>query len=355
MKRNVVLALVTLIVATGIAGAFEPVVVAGTDLQHLVTGSAGATAGAMDLRPRLALGWRDQLDAGGYFSLDGLVSLAIPVDGRRGVSDSEMLDLLVSVPLADDELLLGAGVQSSFVSAGAARMLATPDWSVDYRFGNDAGWLALQSDGSYRFNEGDSDDHLTQRVGLGYSRSTTIRFALEANALGGYEVWPEYDVVDESGAATGGTRRDLTVQLDATADGLMGYFTTWSVSGVSLARFSNATRYLDTGIFEPDPESRLIGRLAGSLRTSPNRRMGLGGRVTVEQDVYLSRPARDENGASLGRTLSVTDLSARIDADFNPVSAVYLVGSVGGGATLSPDPAYDRWYVQAMLGIEYSF
>lgn len=355
MKRKSILVLLVFVFAVSPVSAFEPVVVLGTDVEHSSSDTADATSNLTTLRPRLAVGWREGLDSGGFISVDGLASLSVPLDGRTGVTDTEMLDLAVSIPFSDDELLLGTGLQSSFVTGGTARPLLTPDWSVNYRIGTDTGWVALQSDGLYRFNDGGTDDRFVQRVGVGYSRSTTIRFALETGALAGYELWPEYEIVDESGVATGEARRDLTAQLDATTDGLVGYFTTWEVSGAAVARFSNATRYLDTGVYEADPESRVTGRLAGSVRTSPSRQVGLGGRMTVEHDAYLARPARDDAGASLGRALGVTSLDARVDLDYSPVSNLYLVGAVGGGATLSQDPAYDRWYVQARVGIEYSF
>jgi hypothetical protein len=355
MIRKTIILLFLLGFAVSVVSAFEPVVVLGADVEHTASTTDGATSNLTSVRPRAAIGWRDRLDAGGYFSLDGLVSLSIPVDGRSGVSDTEMLDLAVSIPRGDDELLLGTGLQSSFVTAGAARLLVIPEWSADYRFGNDAGWIAVQSDGSYRFNDATTDDRFVQRAGVGYSRSTTIRLALETNALAGYELWPEYEMVDDTGSPRGETRHDLTAQLDATADGLVGYFTTWTVSGATLARFSNATRLLDTGAFEADPESRVTGRLSGSVRTSPTRQLGLGGRLTVEHDAYLSRPARDASGASLGTKLGVTSLDARVELDYAPVSHVYLVGAVGAGGTRSADPSYDRWYVQGRLGIEYSF
>lgn len=355
MIRKSILILLVIGFAVSSASAFEPVVALGADVEHTVSATVGAPSSLTNVRPRVAVGWRDQLEAGGFISVDGLASLLVPVDGRSGITDSELIDLTVSIPFAANELLLGTGVQSSFVSGGVARPLVTPEWSADYRFGNDAGWFAVQSDGFYRFDDGGTDDRLVQRVGVGYSRSTTIRFALETGLFAGYEMWPEYEIVDGTGATTGEERRDATAQLDATTDGLVGYFTTWEISGATLARFSNAARYLDTGAFEPDPESRITGRLSGSLRTSPTRQLGLGGRLTVEHDAYLSRPARDEAGASLGTTLGVTSIDARLDLDYNPVSNVYLVGAVGGGTTFSADPAYDRWYVQGRVGIEYSF
>lgn len=337
--------------------AFEPIVVAGADAGFVASASsAGETAATGgEVRPRLAVSWREAL-GDGFIAVDAQGGVSIPLDAPLSISDDESLTIRSGFPAGSSEILLTARMESSFAVRGVARTLLVPGWGLDYNIPLNENRVALQSEGRYRYAGSSPDDVLVQRLGLGYTNQESIRFSWQADLMGGYEQWPEYELVDQSGDLTGNARRDLTAEFDLSGEGLLGYFTSWSVSTAVQGRFSNATRYVvAAGEFEPDPESRLTTRLSGFLETSPVRELSLGVRGSAGNELYFSRPSRDADGGAREDALTITTMEATTYADYNPWGDLFVVASVSGGATLANDPAYPGWYAQARLGLEYSF
>lgn len=354
-KRTVVFATIMLVLVPA-AFALEPVVIAGTDVAFTGSSFLEAQRPLTELRPRLGLSWRGRLEAGGYVSVDARAAIALRVtEPSVPLSDGERVAVRLLVPAGSDELLFGAGVESSFVGEGTARARVVPDWSADYRFITDDGWVAVRSSGLYRYSA-DGDDLLSQRIGIGFVGMESIRFSLSTDVWGGYEIRPDSPLVNASGATIDETRRDVTARLDGRAEGLWGYFTTWSLSGALAGRFSNATNYLaSVAEFESDSESRLTTALSGSLETSPVRQLGLSASASARNAWYLGRPARNESDAAVVPNLDVLAVDLALQADYNPVPDLYFVGSVAAGSSFSADPDFRGWQVTGSVGVEYSF
>lgn len=356
IRRNAVAALILLSLGALPAPALEPVVIAGADVGYRASVLPVERVHSVEVRPRLAFNWRERLSGGTVLVVDARAHLWVPLEASGGLSDGEYLNVTAIIPSGNNETSVSVGAESAFVANGVAARTIIPRWSADYRRLSSRGHLALLTRGRYRVSLDGRSDVLMQRIGIGFQRAESISLSIDAAVAGGVEVWPEYVLVDQSGAATGQSRRDATVDLDLTAEGLWGYFTSWSIGGLAELRISNATGFrTDSATFLPNPESLVSGNLFASIRTSPVRQVSITGSVTVDETWYTNRVSRDLAGAELGANLSIFTATAQAGVDYNPVGNLFLVASLEGSAQFSTEPWREGWYTQVQLGAEYSF
>lgn len=350
-RKILFLLLLTVVLSDGFA--FPPVTVVGSDLDLFInpiaTGDiAATTVGGI----RFALSWREHIDRGGYVSLDGRLGVRSSLSGELALSDSEEVSVELGLPVGTDELVVGAGMSSSFLLNGTARALLETSWSADYRFSTQSGWMGFVSNGRYRFSESDADDMLAQDAGVGLLVAPSVRLSTEASLCAGYELWPDDPVFDNTGSPTGERRRDVTVELDTDFRGLWGYFTTWSAGGLAGLRLSNANRFVnETGELQPDSENRITGELSAGLCSSPTREFGISVSAAVRDTWYYGRAA----GASDGSDSNRLSTSVVLGSDYNPADGLFVVASLSGLATISSDSSQVGWSLRAGIGVEYSF
>ncbi|MFW5689444.1 MAG: hypothetical protein ACOC1U_07725 [Spirochaetota bacterium] len=353
--RQVVLFALTLGCALQAPAALEPVVVAGADVGLISNAeSSGAATTTGIATPRVSISWRESLGGVGYVALEGRGLLDVPLATPAELSDGERIAGELGIWVGEDEFVLRMGLDASFLARGVSRVRLVPAWSADYRFTNETGRFALQTDGSFRYDDGAADDRLTQRLGVGFIYTESIRLQFAGDLLAGYELWPEYPIVNSAGAVVDDERSDLTLQAGGELSGLVGYFTSWQLSALVLGRRSNATRFA-SGSFESDTESGVTARLGSTLRTTPTRALGLSGSFAASHRSYAGRPARDADGAAIASSLGVTSVELGGVVDLSLLENLFLVGSLDAGLDLSADPAYRGWSTQVRIGAEYSF
>jgi hypothetical protein len=302
------------------------------------------------------LAWRDALDAGGYAGFNALLGLdylGVPVDDVR---DTEYLSAELALPLGVNRIILDAEALSSFNSPGSVEAYVEPSWGVTYRVtrGRREAEPYLGYRGSHRYERGGPGDRTTHRGVLGVEYNPSIRLGTETELSGGYQVWPEYGMLDADGTTSDERRRDYLAEATLALDGLLGYFVDWRLSTTGRYRDSNANRFLSSsGDVEENAADRFGIDADAGIRWTPTRETGVSLGSGVSTDFYTERSALSGDGAPTDRPLRVTTVSGDFGVDWTPDDCLFLSVSSGVERTLSNEDALEQWTATGELGIEF--
>ena len=345
--------------APGVAAqAYPPTVAVGLFAENLLYPAAGTAGSVFGVHATGLLGWRGPLGAtGGYVSLSADGDLACHFYGNPLFSDTENLDLLVSLPLGGNRLEIATGLSASLLGTLDTSPFVQPDWRLLYRLerGRRKVRPYVAYEGRYRHEPLAEEDVLYQGAELGILHRPSIRLGYQVGLKGGWELWPDQILVDAGGDPLGQRREDALILLDGRLEGLAGYFLTWNLGAKGGIRLSNANRWLEGGQFEADSESAWVLHGEGALSWSPHRRLNLQAGVFARSDVYFERNALTESDDLSGVALKVLSTGVTGRLDWTLDDRLYFVASGDGGWRLSNDPNERRWSTALRLGLEYSF
>jgi hypothetical protein len=282
-------------------------------------------------------GWQTAVRATGLLSWRTLLaenaSLAVYASSAvdRTLQDSNWYYDFHSVSF---DLLLGRGATRFFLDGGVnGSVLGTlegqapylrPDWTVAYEHDGDR-LLRASYSGYYLYFPDTEEDTLSQQLtlGLAWDKSIQIRYGLDLHA--GWESW------------TGTNRDDLLGSLEASADGLIGYFHDWSLNARAGLRLS-----------EDAAESNLFLGVQGDWAWSPHRQ------ISLETGIFLLEEIYYQAGGSPGipKTLSA---GAEMRCDWTPNDRLFLVAELAASRRFATD-AVDEWgNVLSRVGLEFNF
>lgn len=229
--------------------------------------------------------------------------------------------------------------------------LVIPAWSIDLFYGSSDFTPFTGYYGDYRWSETDAAHRALNGARLGMIHDYSLDFGWGAEVRGEISQFPQEFVLDESGETSSAERRDRRLDARFTADGLIGYFHSWSVDTGGGIVVSNANRLVsenDVTTVEARSEDRWISYAEGSLQLSPSRNIGIEVGIDLHHDIYTHRQYA-------GSPVRRTGVSGTLRADYTPNGEVFFVADTGGGWNTSADPYLEGGYLTASFRIEYSF
>jgi hypothetical protein len=357
------IALVLLLALAQTTPAFPPVFVlsatGGTTVQE--DAFSGLTATPM-LDSRASFSYRSPIPSGGYAAvgLDG--SLRYYFGEVDDYQDQEVLSFELARPLRRGRLMLSAGTTSSLQPLSASGSFVQPDWSLGYRFPEIGAGIQPEATytGLYRYEDDGVEDVTRHELSLGFVAEPSVRIGYSAHLNGAWELYPEQAILNADGSESGALRNDVTASITGGAEGLIGFFTSWEMDAELGFRGSNANRYLSgsgsaESELEANSESRLFGRVNGSLELSPVQQLGIGSSLTVGDTYYLDRAALRDDGTPRSKNLNRFDIGGSLYADWTPNNAVYFLIEASVSRQISTQPSLDGWSAEVTGGVEYSF
>lgn len=318
----------------------KPVFFTGTSLGVDVSSPTGgetlldAYAGG-----ELSVGLRDLLPQDGFYSITSRIEAAIHNDLH--FSDSEFLSLELRFRNWSAE----AGLLSALIDDGSGSSYINPNWMVSKR----TGLLSNNSDITFEYAgyltilPAAAEDLLYQGFQAAIRTDPSVFLGYGFQIGGGWEYHYEQLVYLSSGDPSGAKRHDLVLDAVGAVDGILGYFTGWSLSTNVTWRKSNAAYAVRENVFLEHPEDRLQAALDASIYTSPHQSWRIDSEVYADGTWYPSRPARDLEGAYGDEDLLLLDLGISAKVDWTPNQRVYLALSGGFGYTISNDPYVGGW------------
>jgi len=344
--------------ATAAAESYPPTITFGAMAEGLLYPSVGRTDSVLGLQANGLLGWRSPLgSSGGYLALSADADVTGYFFANPAFADSENLDLLFSLPAGTNRLEINTGLSASALGTLSESPYVQPDWELEYRLerGRREVRPYLAYKGRYRYEPLAAADVLYQGAELGFLHRPSIRLGYQLGLEGGWELWPEYDIVDGAGSPTADKRQDMLVALNGEVEGLAGYFLTWNAAAKTGLRLSNGNRYLaDALTVQGNSESAWLLQAEAGFGWSPHRRLDLQVLGFGRGDFYMERMALNEGGLPAGDKLNVLSTGVSVRADWTLDDRLYFVGSAEGAWRLSNDPAERRWSLSLGAGIEYS-
>ena len=356
----VVFGFLALMLAAQTAAAFPPVFVLGTTGGSVLSEddddssiTATPTAGSHG-----SFSYRTTLPTGGYaaFGFDG--SLRYYFGEVDDFQDQEVLSAEIKTPLGPGSLLAGAGATTSLQNLGVSGRYIQPDWSAGYEFPQWENGLPpeIRYSGLYRYEADGVQDKLRNAVAAGIVADPSIRFGYSVHAEGAWELFSEQKILDEDGTEGGAQRSDIIASLDARAEGLMGFFTSWNVDTDVGYRASTANRYIAaTGEVEENSQSRLFARLEPSVEFSPVQQLGIGTSLTFGDSYYVDRAALGDDGRPSEANLNLFDIGGSVYLDWTPNNALFFLLEASVSRQFSSQPGLEGWSSTIQGGIEYSF
>jgi hypothetical protein len=297
----------------------------------------------------LQAGWRNPTPPGGYWELAASARLLSYFGSPLLSADSERLDLQAGLPLGRSLVELEGGLDASAMGDGEEPVHLHPRWQAGLRLGGGDFQGILTYRGSYLYQPDDAEDFLYQGLSLSAEWERSLRLGFSAGLECGWEYWPDYFLLNGSGASTGVPRQDLVGGLRIGLEGLAGFFLDWSLEASTGLRWSTANR------FEEGSENSLYAALRAAADWSPHRAIGLQIGGFLRQEWYLTRAALTAASVDTGETLRVLSLGLTGRADWTPNNRLFLVLEGSVGRRFANDPAEERWNASVQAGLEYSF
>lgn len=287
---------------------------------------------------------------------DGLLSTSLLADLRYyGGTIGDLQDrytgaLDIRYPVGPVRIETKGEIDASARNLGEGALII-PAWSVDVSYGTSDFTPYTGYYGSYRWSETDTALQAVHGARVGITHDYSLDFGWGTELRGEVSHYPRQFVLDESGESSATERRDRRLDVQLSADGLIGFFHSWDAGAGGGILVSNANRIVsetDGNAVEADSEDRWISYVEGSLQFSPSRSVGFETGVDLHHDGYLHRrhegsPVRQWGGSGFLR------------ADYTPNGALFFVTDVGGGWDASADPDLVGGYATASFRVEYSF
>lgn len=253
-------------------------------------------------------------------------------------------------------LEVGAGTEfSSPLGDGAMRI--APNWDVELNIplGERSDGLASY-DGDYLYDEASDSDLIGHEGSVGIRFDPGIELGLRADLFGSLARFSEQSALDSAGAPTDQLRTDRGIGIQTGMEGILGFFTLWTVDLTGSLIRSNDNRLLAaTAEVEEAFRNRSTVSLSSTLTSSLSARTSVSGWADVTGDIYDSRIALDSSGnptAEITRSMRIT---GGLQGDWSPNGRLYLLGVVQGDYAVSNDADMNGWGISAELGVQFRF
>jgi len=342
-----------------LADGYPPTIVFGlygTNTTYAQKGSRPETLGGIEASG--LLGWRTPSFNGGYFSLNSSISVFYYFFGIEELDDFENTSIEIAIPLENNRIKIGGGVDSSFAGTGSYSEYLRPYWEAGYyiKRGRKKVQPFFIYRGYYLNQPNFYEDSIFHEGELGMEYSPSIWRGYKISLKGGVESFFEYPVYDSKGNITGNKRNDYSVDINLEVNGLLGYFSDYSINTTISLLSSNANRYVSTpGYLDENSESKLTILVEGEIGWSPNRRINLQASPYVGYEPYFGRDALNEQGNPTGETLKIFTAGSSFRADYTLNNNFFLVIKGTGAVKRANDPRESGWSLNLSGGIEYAF
>ncbi len=237
-------------------------------------------------------------------------------------------------------------------------MLMQPEWSGSLLYTADSVpfFGSLDYSGTSVFQEGGTDDRVTNRAGLTLGYDHSLSFGLSGSIAAALTDYRESYILDETNGETDTLREDRRFEGELAAEGLIGFFSDWEVSLYLHYNDSNANRWLVSEVqLEKNSEDRRTTGLEYELNWSPHRKFQIGLVGFADFTEYLHRTVIDASGGSTGELLRVTRTGGTLNASWTEDGSLYWTIDVSAYRSFADDTDYDLWSCGLEAGLEFLF
>jgi len=352
-----VLAVVALLAAAALhpAVAYDPVIRTGVESTVSTWAWGGDDDSRVRVGPFLDLDYRTTLGERAYWG-SWYRGTAGYDTIEEAVVDDHTAGLRLGGSVADHSYLLEASLAASS-DLGDDTTTIAPDWSAGWDHELSDTWRTqFTYSGLARIEElSDGEETDTDRV----SHGVDLDLAWDPSLLIGYRtgpsaaitLYPDWNVLDDDGTESDEGRRDISAEYRLAAEGLIGFFTLWSVETAAGIVDSTANRRIDGDLEES--EDRTTARTNLTVTTRPSRTISLAAALTLDAGWYTDRTPLDTDGVPRndGTTHEIwTALS--LDTDWRLTDRWSLSVGADGGRVFSNDELLAGWTISATLGLE---
>ena len=297
----------------------------------------------------LSVGVRGGLSAGEYYAITSRIEARI-YDDLIAV-DREHIHLKMRLNSVSFE----AGLLASIMETDRNQRYIHPNWRLgaDIPVAGDDGDLELAYDGFLFSIPTTNGDLFFEGIRVGYRADPSLSFGYRVEIGGGWEYYYEQPLYTDGGGLSPELRHDVLLDLSATFDGMLGYFTEWGLSG-GVGWRSSTANYATVDYLLTSTEDRIVASAGAEIFSSPHRSWTLEGTFSFDQTWYLFNPVNDINGGFGTQKLQVLDLAAGVRIDWSPIQRMYLVLAADGAYSLSNDPFIGGWYLDVSAGVTLS-
>jgi hypothetical protein len=226
-----------------------------------------------------------------------------------------------------------------------------PEWSASWTHALADTWTAAATySGLYRHDDGPLERY-THGADLEFTWEPTLLAAFRTGPSASMTTWPQWDVLDNDGSRSNARRSDTAAEYRLGVDGMVGFFTLWSVDTAAGVVVSNANRLVD-GDVEKGSQDRTTARLDVSISSRPTRILGITLAAAADAGWYWHRTALDSDGLPTDNTARTLWTSLSVATDWRLTDSLYLRLGADGGRSFSNDTFMDGWTATATAGIE---
>lgn len=357
MRRAALILSILLILVCTHGFALPPVFTVGAYGLASVFPSAGEATIVPGAMASARAGYRAILGSG-YYATTGSASLRYYAGTVDDFTDSESLRAEIGLPIGPTLVATEIGLDATLHTTGNAGMELAPNWAVEAFLEEGAGPFTpkIRYSGLYSVDQTSAADVGSHTLSVGSEYRPGIRSKLDFETSGTLEVRPEQPVLDASGEATDQVRRDVVLEVYTLFERLIGFSTYWNVDVVGRLRDSTANRFVESlDTLEEDSRDTVGAELGTGITTSPKPEVSVGGSVYVAPTFYRSRRVIASDGTLGDKLLSTVDLGGSIQGDLTLNENLFLVGSVAGSRTFSPEDRLNTYWATMQLGLEYRF
>jgi len=352
MRRSIGLLMMLLFGLAGVLHANPPVLTIGAE-GHSGIGSSDPGSITFAAGPELNLDFRTIIGDWGY----GLVWYTgrLWFDGLVAPTDAQSAGGLIGAQLGETTAELSSRVSFS-TPLGDGMTFAAPEWKLLARVPIGFTELGITLAGLYYFENESPLTELSHGAEIALVMDGSLDLGLTAGLSSYLSLFPHQFVLDDGGLATAERRTDTDARIGLEAEGLLGFFSSWSASVAGGFIESNANRYLPAlDIVETDSEDRFFAAGSASIDSSVIRSMALSGLLTIRFSHYPSRRSLDQNGNEVAPDTAALRFEPGAGMDWNLFGPVYLQINASGVYGVSRDQSMSGWSAGGSVGIHYRF